>query len=213
MPASFDPDAVREALAAHTTHDFPALPGRTNHVHAGVLVPLVWSASPTCLMIERPPRMREHAGEVAFPGGRREDADPSLEATAVREAREELGIADVRVLGPLSTVPLYTSDYRLVPFVAHVPEQALQPSPGEVARVLHVELEPLLDAPFVEALPWMHEGREVLSPIFDLGASRPCYGGTAHVLYELLVVLAPLAGRPAPPLRACGRSWMDVLDV
>ena len=210
--ARFSPEDVRDALARHVPVDFPALPGRTNHLRAAVLVPVSWAPEPTLVMIERAPEMRHHAGEIAFPGGRPEPEDPTLEATALREAREELSITDARVLGALSTVPLYTSDYRLAPFVAHVSDSPLHPDPAEVARVLHVSLQPLLESPYVEALPWMHDGREVLSPIFDLGGSRPCYGGTAHVLYELLEVLAPLAGRPAPPLRALGRTWQDVLE-
>ena len=213
MTRRFDAEDVRRALERHATEDFPALPGKTNHLRAAILVPIVWAPEPTCILIERAADMRHHGGEIAFPGGRPEPVDATLEATALREAHEELAIADAHVLGALSTVPLYTSDYRLVPFVAAVSDAPLRPDPAEVARVLRVPLAPLLSAACVEALPWMHEGREVLSPIFDLDASRPCYGGTAHVLYELLEVLAPLTGREPPPLRALGRSWQDVLPV
>lgn len=211
MTAPFAPEAVRDALSAREPLDFPALPGRRNHLRAGILVPIVWSPEPTCVMIERAAEMREHAGEVAFPGGRPEPGDETIEATALREAREELGITEATVLGALSTVPLYTSDYRLVPFVAHVPAGPMRAQEGEVARVLTIPLGELLSRPHIEALPWTHEGQRVLSPIFELGASRPCYGGTAYVLYELLAVLAPLSGRELPPLRALGRTFADVL--
>ena len=69
---------------------WPALPGRTNHLEAGVLVPLVWSDQPTILAILRAADLRRHANEVAFPGGKPEPEDSDIVATALREAGNRL---------------------------------------------------------------------------------------------------------------------------
>src|SRR4051795_659978 len=71
---------------------------------AAVLLPLFgWPESPGLIFTERRADLRRHAGEVSFPGGRHDDADPDLVATALREAEEEIGLdpAAVEVRGAL----------------------------------------------------------------------------------------------------------------
>lgn len=201
--------ALRSALAAHEPTRVPALPGRTNHLRAGVLVPIVWGERPRVVATARPHSLRLHGGEIAWPGGRAEPFDADLCATALREAREELGIRDAEVLGTLSAVPLYTSDYRLVPTVALVAD-AFVPNPGEVAAVLRYDLLAILEADRIEAIPWEHEGITHLSPVFALD-EHVMFGGTAHVFLELLGVAAAAFGLPLPPLRPGRYSWSDLL--
>ena len=204
--------ALGETLAIHPRREFPALPGRTNHLRAGVLVPLVWRADgdPIAIATVRPTTMRAHAGEVCFPGGRPEEGDEDLFATAVREAREEVGIESARLLGQLSSMPLYTSDYRLESFVAEVSAGPLRPNPQEVAEVLSVSLTEQLESEWFDAIPWVQDGEGQLSPVFTLGP-HVMYGGTAHVLYELLLVAAKALGRKAPALRPGRYRWEDLL--
>lgn len=202
------PDELRAALDGHARSDFPALPGRTNHLSAGVLVPMVWGAELTVVVTLRPPTLRNHASEVCFPGGGPEPADPDLLGTALREAEEELGIAQANVLGALSSVPLYTSDYRLHPFVAQIEETPLTPQPGEVAAVIQISLDQMFRKEEIGAIAWQMDGDERLSPVFVVDG-HPMFGGTAHVFGELCSVLAKLTGRRLPKL-APGRWIWDM---
>lgn len=190
----------------------PALPGRTNHLKSGVLLPIAWPrpGEPHVIATVRAAHLRQHAGEVCFPGGRPDPGDADLEATALREAREELGISEAEVLGALSSVPLYTSDYRMFPFVARVPDAPLVINADEVAEVLELSLASVLAQATIEAIPWRHEGQSGLSPIFRAG-EHVMFGATAYAMYELLVVSAPLFGRGVPPLAAGDLGWSDVL--
>jgi len=205
-------DAIRRALDAYPLVDIPALPGRTNHLRAGVLVPLVLSPEPYCLVTERTAHLNQHGGEVSFPGGKPDPEDGTLERTALREAEEELGITGAEVLGELSAMPLYTSDWRLVPYVAAVPEGPLTPSPVEVARVFRMSLIDWLDRPYLDGIPYTMMGLSSHSPVFDLDGV-PMYGGTAHTFYELLQIVAPLLGREVPPFRAGRFNWPDLLGL
>jgi len=201
---------LRRALARHRLVEVPALPGRRNHIRTGVLVPLIFEPGPVALLTLRSAGLSEHAGEICFPGGRPEPDDQDLQQTALREAREELGITGAEVLGRLSAIPLYTSDYRLVPFVAAIPPQALRPARGEVAAVLRLELAEVLARPAIEAIAYELHGHRGLSPVFEVDGRR-MYGATAHSFFELLQVVAPLFGRDGPPpLRATGLTWADL---
>ncbi len=204
------PDDFAAALARHTKLALDPLPGRKNHLSTGVLVPLRFTPEPTCIVTVRSAALRHHAGEVCFPGGRPDPADRDLCATALREAREELGIDAARVLGELSSMPLYTSDYRLHPFVAAVAEAPLRPSEREVAEVLLVPLRHELERGIADAIPWSHEDQHGLSPAFALGR-HVMFGATAHTFYELLCVAAPLFGLDAPTLSPGRFQWSDLL--
>ncbi len=206
------PADVAQALAAYDPPQLPALPGRRNHLPAAVLVPLIWTDDGLGTVLTlRGSRLRTHAGEVSWAGGKPEPQDADLAATAQREAQEEIGLTGARVLGRLSAMPLYTSDYRLHPFVAQVDAQPLVPDGHEVDRVLPVDMAHLLDAAHIDAIAYQLGGQQLLSPIWELDEGVLCFGGTAHTLLELLGVVAPLYGRRVPALRTGRFEWGDVL--
>jgi len=203
-------DTIRESLAKHQLFEMGPLPGRTNHIKAGVLVPLVWDPQLCVLLTIRSAELRVHPGDPCFPGGRREPGDSDLLATALRESREEMGICEAEVLGRLSSVPLYTSDHRIEPFVAAVRMDEVKPNPAEVEEVLRIPLEQLLHRPQLDAIPWFHNDVEELSPVFAW-QGHLVYGATAHTLYELLAVVAASAEVALPPLVAGRFTWKDAM--
>lgn len=114
---------------------------------ASVLVPVVDRGEPTILLTQRTADLASHAGQVAFPGGRIDPGDESPVAAALREAKEEVGLAPVLV-EPIGYLDLYLtfSGFRILPTVARVkPEFTLTLNPGEVTAAFEVPLAFLMD--------------------------------------------------------------------
>jgi 8-oxo-dGTP pyrophosphatase MutT (NUDIX family) len=113
------------------------------------------------VLTERADRVGHHSGEVSFPGGRAEPEDPDLAATALREAREEVGLdpaaAGVRVLGSLPVRWIPVSNYAVTPVLAVADRRPdLVPQPSEVAAIL----EPPVGA-FLPDAAMIHVEREI----------------------------------------------------
>ena len=109
---------------------------------AAVLVPVVDRPEPTVLLTLRTDSLSNHAGQIAFPGGRIDAGDASPLAAALREAKEEIGL-DPTLVEPLGYSDLYLSGtgYRIVPAIARVdPAFALVLNPAEVADAFEVPL-------------------------------------------------------------------------
>jgi 8-oxo-dGTP pyrophosphatase MutT (NUDIX family) len=111
---------------------------------AAVLVPLyVQEGTFHAVFTERQHDLRRHAGEISFPGGRRDPGDASLIATALREAHEEIGLAPegVEILGALQPTPTIATGYAIFPFVGLIsPGHVWTPNDSEVAQVLELSL-------------------------------------------------------------------------
>jgi 8-oxo-dGTP pyrophosphatase MutT (NUDIX family) len=115
--------------------------------HAAVLVPLVERDELTVLLTQRTDHLSDHPGQISFPGGRAEPEDPDATATALREAREEIGLASAHV-DVLGALPIYTTGtgFIVTPVVALVrPGFELQADPFEVAEVFEVPLAFLMN--------------------------------------------------------------------
>ncbi len=145
----------------------------------------------TVLML-RPEYEGVHSGQVAFPGGRREDVDPDLQATALREFAEETGArVDARIMGSLSPIFIPPSHSLVTPFVAHAPQLGpTDPDPREVAALIRTPLSELLRDDILKRRE-MHVqvlGGRAEVPYYDI-QGHVVWGATAMMVAELRALL------------------------
>lgn len=132
-----------------------------------------------------------HSGQVAFPGGRADNGDKNLLATALREAEEEIKLhpSDVTVLGQLSDL-LTISNYQVSPIVGQIPwPYALEPDSNEVARTFTIPLRWLADSNNYEVRPWTPlPGKVEPYPIifYDEFKGETLWGASARMVMELM---------------------------
>jgi 8-oxo-dGTP pyrophosphatase MutT (NUDIX family) len=188
-------DALRGVLLdpAHAT----TLPvhGRTE---AAVLVALyVEHAELHAIFTRRRLDLRSHAGEISFPGGRRDDGE-TLSLTALREAEEEIGLAreDVALLGALTPVATIVTNYAVYPFVGIIePGGTWTPSAAEVDEVIELRLADLRASRARRRL--RHRGIAFRTDVYDVGEELVIWGATARIVGDLLARLGPLLDREA----------------
>ena len=137
VPASGDPgtDKMLEIVA----REQPVRP-------AAVLIAVVDHPEPTILLTQRSAHLNDHAGQIAFPGGRIDPGDASPVAAAMREANEEIGLK-ATLIEPIGYLDLYLtfSGFRILPTVARVkPDFSLHLNPSEVVETFEVPLSFLM---------------------------------------------------------------------
>lgn len=208
---------LKQAMQCFRPQPERTIPGKVHDRQAGVLLPLLLLPEPVVLATVRSSTLPRHAGEISFPGGKPEPGDADLQATALREAGEELGLspadlADVTVLGRLSSIPLYGSEYRMYPYLGvWLHALKLEPCQGEVEEVLPISVLELLGRPAISSLAIEVNLGIIDSPVFEL-KDRLLYGGTAYALMELLEMLAPVLGKPMPPFDRGRYTWDELLE-
>jgi 8-oxo-dGTP pyrophosphatase MutT (NUDIX family) len=160
---------------------------------AAVLLPLYgWPDEPGLVFTERRADLRRHAGEISFPGGRKDDGDADLAATALREAQEEIGLDPSRVeLGDeLPTTGTFVTGFRIHPFVGYIPhpgELGLEPNPTEVETVLTFSLDVFREGYEMRRL--IRRGIPFHTPTYEVDGHL-IWGATARILGDLLNRLA-----------------------
>ena len=179
-------DLVREALAGYPAmvaeRLFPA-----PLVPAAVLVGIVDSATGgEVLLTRRTAHLRDHPGQISFPGGRLEPGDADPKAAAVRETHEELGIGGeyIDVVGCLPPYAVVTG-FAVSPVVAVLRAGfVMRPAPDEVAEVLALPLADLLRPDLFQRGERSVNGITLPSWSFPLGG-HTVWGATAHILHTL----------------------------
>jgi 8-oxo-dGTP pyrophosphatase MutT (NUDIX family) len=178
-------DRLRDALDGAAT---PSPPAPTGKRPAAVLLLLDPSDDGLPLLfVQRADFLRQHAGQIAFPGGAAEPADIDATATALREAAEEIGVdaANVEVIGSLQPRLTAVSDLWLTPVVGLQRRPfVVQGDDYEVAEWFRVPLADLLTAPH-EVRVLERDGVQYPVHFYET-AGRTIWGVTAAILHELL---------------------------
>jgi 8-oxo-dGTP pyrophosphatase MutT (NUDIX family) len=162
------------------------------HTEAAVLVPMHgWPQNPGLVFTERRSDLSRHAGEISFPGGRRDEGESLLE-TALREAEEEIGLPrdNVEIAGALPPIGTFVTNYKVHPFVGLI-EHGLrfEPNPSEVESVLIASLDDLVAG--YEKRRLVRRGVPIKTDTFVV-SEKLIWGATARILGDLFRHL----GRP-----------------
>ncbi len=139
-----------------------------------------------------------HRAQVSFPGGAWENEDLTLQHTAIRETREELGISgEVEILGSLTDLHVPVSNFLVTPFVGWMDETPLfKPDPSEVQYVIEAPLQSLLFASNMEMELIARHDQAIQAPCYKIGKEK-IWGATAMMLSEILELASRL------PLHRC----------
>jgi 8-oxo-dGTP pyrophosphatase MutT (NUDIX family) len=164
--------------------------GRTD---AAVLVPLyLQDGALHAVFTRRRDDLRRHPGEISFPGGRYDEGERDLIATALREADEEIGLAPsaVEILGALQPTPTIATGYAVYPFVGMIePGRSWTVNAREVSEVIELPLPALLAGYGRRRL--IRRGVPIRTDTYVVG-DHLIWGATARILSDLFDRVAPL---------------------
>ena len=185
--------ALRRALALPR----PA-PAVGSGIAAAVLVPIFERDGDLHLLYTtRSTELPTHAGQVAFPGGRHAATDGSLLATALRETREEIGLAanDVDVLGPLDPIHTFSSNFLITPFLGRIPyPHTIRIDAREVDDVFSIPLTVLFDPATTVAETWTIDGRTIPVTAYRHDG-RTIWGATQRITASFLDLVLAIRAR------------------
>jgi 8-oxo-dGTP pyrophosphatase MutT (NUDIX family) len=174
---------------------------REGFIDAAVIVPIVLAPEPRAILVLRAAHLNDHAGEVAFPGGKPEPADADLWATANREMEEEIGIAPAAIerAGELAPIFVLSGRYRIHPFVGVVREgESPRATSPEIARILSIPILPWLTGErAIQGVRLNVKGIELIATHYEVDGCV-LYGASAAIFHELLLRLSARLGLPEP---------------
>ncbi|HEY32842.1 MAG TPA: CoA pyrophosphatase [Dehalococcoidia bacterium] len=164
-------------------------------VSSAVLIPIYRKQGrPYILFIQRTDRVKDHKGQISFPGGAYEEGDEDLLQTALRESTEEVGLMaeDVEVLGELDDFRTIGSNYVISPFIGRIPwPYQFKVDEWETEEVIEVPVSALLDERNVRQGKDILEGEEIDQYYYHY-QDKVIWGATARILKQLLGILADI---------------------
>ncbi len=166
--------------------------GKSNTQQSSVLVIIHFNHkySPTVIFTKRSSNLRNHAGEISFPGGRVSDQDLSIIETAIRETREEIGLSiqKEKVFGSLDPTYTYTTKIIIYPFIVILGKISFPFEPNEeVEKVIEIPVEILRDRITIDE---KHSSSDNMMFKFNVNGYL-IWGATARILKNLLDLIYP----------------------
>lgn len=155
---------------------------------SSVLV-IIYGIEPKILMIEKSKHLNNHAGEIAFPGGKWTEDDIDLLDTALRETEEEIGLTISRddVIAQLENIKTLNSGYTITPFVCIINKIPQLKTNSEVESILHIPMIPLLQTLDDDTDPNHKSIQEMYTFTYN---NKIVWGASARILKQLVNRLA-----------------------
>ena len=164
-----------------------------SRISAAVLIPIFDKQGQyNILFTRRTDKVKEHKGEISFPGGAYEDEDKALVDTALRECTEEIGLMadDIEVIGELDDTVSRTSNYIISAFVAFIPwPHQLKVDRYEVEEIIEVPIRELMDRDCFREETEIVNGEEFIVHFYH-NRGRVIWGATARILNQFLEIYA-----------------------
>ena len=188
-----DLEAVRKKVEAALADRRRRVVDSESLIPAAVLLLLTNRRGPHVVFAKRTEDVTHHKGQFSFPGGIVETWDGSRLETALREAKEEIGLppSAVDILGTLDDTETRATQFVITPFVGMISQPvSYTPDGKEIERVLEVPLEALLDPANVRVEMWERDG-EIHPVYFYEYNGETIWGATARILKQFLDLVFP----------------------
>ena len=177
------PQAIKEILSARTPKRI--IDEKCLFKHAGVLVPIFRQGGDYMILFtKRTNNLEHHKGQISFPGGSVDEEDNSVRDTALREAREEIGLLkeDVEILGRIDDTLTVVSDFIVHPFVGLIPyPYDFTINTDEVARLIKVPLKAFHPDNSGKGASFEFEGKTYRTPTYEYEGDV-IWGATARIM-------------------------------
>ena len=177
-------DGIRTAFTNEISpSQFPA----DGNSLASVLI-IIYGGDPIILMTKKARTLKQHGGEISFPGGKWQSNDDDLLETAIRETNEELSLSINRnqICGQLDNVTTLNSKYTITPFISIIDKiPTLKPN-SEVESVLHIPLFSFLETISNDTDPEHNSIKEMYTLTFE---KHIVWGASARMLRQLDILL------------------------
>ncbi len=197
VPATIREPLRRSLMERHDRLEHPSHSSLvTASTPASVLIPLVDRGGEAYVwLLRRPAEMKRHAGQVAFPGGKRDASDRSAAEAALRETEEEVGFPRdrIEIHGRLDDMETITG-FVVSPFVGWLAEDLpARPNPVEVARAFAAPLSAFVYSE-PRARPFRGKGMTRIAPSYDV-AGELVWGATARIMMNLVSIVREVLRR------------------